>query len=100
MVAVHGVVVAGGDEGGKGGNATAEEEAEAEKDKTDASLTRFRLAMTRGRDIPGPNDASTWVYEVGCIAKVLQLTRVAPKDGTGTQFSMLVEGIARCRAMQ
>jgi len=93
MVAVHGVVVAGGDEGGKG-TLTPEEEAEAEKDKTDASLSRFKLGSKKDAS------DSTWVYETGCIAKVLQLSRVAPKDGSGTQFSMLVEGVARCKAMQ
>ena len=93
MVAVHGIVVAGNDEGGKG-SLTPEEEQEAEKDKTDASLNRFRLSSKReAADV-------TWVYEVGCIAKVIQLSRLAPKDGSGTQFSMLVEGVARCKAVQ
>ena len=91
MVAVHGIVVAGGDEGGKG-TTTAEEDQDAEKDRTDSSLNRFRLSTKK--------DATdvTWVYEMGCIAKVVQLARVAPKDGSGTQFSMLVEGVARCKA--
>jgi len=93
MIAVHGIVIAGGDEGGKGTPAP-EDDQDAEKDRTDSSLSRFRLS--------GKKDATdaTWVYEMGCIAKVVQLSRVAPKDGSGTQFSMLVEGVARCKASQ
>lgn len=106
MVAVFGVVVAGEDEGGavvgKAAAAT-QDEAEVEKDKTDSSLTRFKLA---GADKKTSSPNETWVYEMGCIARVLQLSRVTGKDATGgtaaggTQFSMLVEGVTRARAMQ
>ena len=91
MVAVHGIVVAGGDEGGDKKTQT-EEDVDAEKDKTDASLTRFKLGFR--------NTDSTWVYEVGCLSKVLQLSRMTQKDGSGVQFSMLVEGLTRCKATQ
>lgn len=77
------------DESAEPNSETAEE---SEKDKTDSSLTRFKIGA-QSEDV-------MWIYEIGCVSKVLQLSRSTPKEGSGVQFSMLVEGVTRCRAVQ
>lgn len=97
MLVIHGVIIPGADEGNT--NQTEDDFSGDEKiaPANDPALKRFQISSN--------SNSSTVIFEFGCVARVLQLSKVQQQSnnagkGDLTQFSLLVEGVARAKCVK